>query len=411
MGVSQDMRLKFGVISPQDWGLPVASDLSDSPVETLGVSFAELETRARAATYQWLVRQFDNKTGAFHGHYRAPDGYFEPPQTVNLIAPWQLLAAYDRYRDSQLLAMAQSAAVWFYQRHVVDHPMSIAAGGVRDGAAADELWTKFSAEEAITCLGLFTRTGEHMWMNRAVQSGRYLVQARRHDFAPRYSLSAGKWLELGWDSWGRTIEANLLLWQARNQECWLEEALLWGEHALKIQASNGSFYLMDGEYYNTDLTADELRGLTMLHEATGRDDFLRAAQRFADWLLSIQTANGAWPLTVDRDGNVVMPTVGPGDVPNIGIAMLRLYHVTHDQRYLESALRATRYSLSVQVIPTSSHPYKDDEAARWGFWSWDPYYDYTLSADQSTHHVRGMWFVIDYWCANSASLSSESITR
>jgi DUF1680 family protein len=201
------------------------------------------------------------------------------------------------------------------------------------------------------------------------------------------------------------------LWQARNEERWLQEALLWGEHALEIQASNGSFYLMDGEYYNTDLTADELRGLTMLHEATGRDDFLRAAQRFADWLLSIQTANGAWPLTVDRDGNVVMPTVGPGDVPNIGIAMLRLYHVTHDQRYLESALRATRYSLSVQVIPTSSHPYKDDEAARWGFWSWDPYYDYTLSADQSTHHVRGMWFVIDYWCANSASLSSESITR
>ena len=49
----------------------------------------------------------------------------------------------------------------------------------------------------------------------------------------------------------------------------------------------------------------------------------------------------------------------------------------------------------MQLVPGSAHPYQDDDNARWGFWSWDPYYDYTQSADQSTHHARGMWFLID----------------
>jgi hypothetical protein len=112
-----------------------------------------------------------------------------------------------------------------------------------------------------------------------------------------------------------------------------------------------------------------------------------------------QTSGGAWALTTDRDGNVVMPTVGPGDIPNIAVALLRLYQVTRDVRYLESAYRALRYSLGVQVTPQSEHPYRDHPAALWGFWSWDPYYDYTQSADQSTHHARGMWFLVDYWHA------------
>ncbi len=56
-----------------------------------------------------------------------PDGFLDPPQTVNLIAPWQLIAAYDRYQDDQLLERARQAAEWFYTHHIVDHPMAIVA--------------------------------------------------------------------------------------------------------------------------------------------------------------------------------------------------------------------------------------------------------------------------------------------
>ena len=255
------MSLQFGVISSQEWSLPVAVAMDAKPLSELNVSWAEIERRARAATYEWLASQFDEESGAFYGHFRVPDGYLEPPQTVNLIAPWQALAAYDRYQDSAFLTMATRAAEWFYERHVVDHPMSVVAGGVRDGVAADQIWTKFSAEEVITCLGVYSRTHEPVWLERAQQSGRYLIQARRHGFAPRFALDATMWLASGWDSWGRVVEANLLLWDVLDDSSWLEEAVLWGEHGLGIQHEDGSFYLIDGEYYNTDLAADELRAL------------------------------------------------------------------------------------------------------------------------------------------------------
>ena len=72
------MQLPFGVISPQDWGLSVADMLPEEPLSVVGVSLAELDRRARAATYEWLLQQFDNTTGAFFGHFRVPDGYVEP---------------------------------------------------------------------------------------------------------------------------------------------------------------------------------------------------------------------------------------------------------------------------------------------------------------------------------------------
>jgi len=221
------------------------------------------------------------------------------------------------------------------------------------------------------------------------------VQSARHGFAPRYNLRTSRWEELGWQSFGRAVEACLEMERATLAPDWRERAIRWGELGLALQAADGSFYLIDGEYFNTDLAADELRALTFLFERTGRQEFLEAAQRFAGWLLAWQREDGAWPLTIDRDSNVVVPTVGPGDVPNLGIALLRLYAATGAEAYRAAAYRAFRYSLSVQAVPGSVHPYLDDPHVRWGFWSWDPYYDYTLSADQSTHHVRGMLFLLD----------------
>ncbi|GAG27432.1 unnamed protein product, partial [marine sediment metagenome] len=52
------MKLQFGVISPQDWGLPVVEAVSEEPIKGLGISPAELERRAQANTYEWLPGQF-----------------------------------------------------------------------------------------------------------------------------------------------------------------------------------------------------------------------------------------------------------------------------------------------------------------------------------------------------------------
>ena len=387
-----------GTISPHDWGLAPAPIAPDWELRGLSISAAALEQRIQANTYQWLPLQLDAETGAYYGHYRAPDRYREPPQTANLIASWQLMAAFDRYHDPHLLERATRALEFYYRHFVVSHPMSIVNGGARDGSATHEVWTKYSAEFVVGALGLFRRTGNLLWLERATQSGRFLVQATRHGFAPRYFLDRGRWagLESGWDSWGRVIAACLGLAQATGDARWQELALRWGEHALAIQAQDGCFYLIDQEYYNTDLAADELRGLAFLYEITGEERFLAAARRFADWHLAHQRPDGAWALTQDHEGNLVTPTVGPGDMPNIGIALLRLHHLTRHGAYLDAALRAFSYSLSKQVLPGSTEPYADDPCVQWGFWSWEPYYDYTVSADQATHHIRGMMFLLDY---------------
>lgn len=428
--------MQIGVISPQDWGLAVADATSERVLPEVGVSPAELDRRIRANTYHWLLPQFDEAAGAFHGFYSAREKRLEPPQTVNLIAPWQLLAAYDRYRDEALLALARRAADWFHDHFVITHPMSVVIGGVRESARSDELWTKFAAEFAILCVGLQRRTGEGRYLDWARQSAGFLIQSARHGFAPKYHEPSGGWQKRGWQSFGRVMEAFLELEQATGQPpgttggqpptrtgsavgagvttggqppittggqaTWAERARQWGEFGLSLQASDGGFYLIDDDYFNTDLAPDELRALVMLSERTGDSRFLQAARRFADWLLAHQRADGAWPLTIDRDGNVVVETVGPGDVPNLALALLRLAHVSGVDRYRQAALSALRYSLSVQAIPGSAHPYLNDPRVQWGFWSWDPYYDYTLSADQSTHHVRGMMFLLDLAAAGMA---------
>lgn len=390
------MKLQFGVISPQDWGLPVGEPVSEEPIKGLGISPAELERRAQANTYEWLPGQFHEGEGAFHGHYNATTKRLDIFQTVNLIAPWQLMAAYDRYGDEGLLGMAQRAADWFYEHFVVTHPMSVVVGGVRDTVRREELWTKYAAEHVILNLGLYRRSGDERFMQCARQSAGFLLQSGRHDYAPKYDQASGEWVKRGWQSFGRAVQAFLDLYQVTSHSFWLEQAVGWGEYGLTLQAPGGGFYLLDGEYYNSDIAADELRALSFLYEVTERREFLWAAQSFADWHLERQRGDGAWPVNIDRDGNVIAHVVGPGDVPNIAIALLRLHHLTKEEAYWQAAVRAFRYSLSTQVVPGSDHPYLDDLRVLWGFWSWDPYYDYTLSADQSTHHVRGMMFLLDY---------------
>ncbi len=395
--------MKGGVISPQDWGLPVYSGPEDRTIPGLDLTTGEITRRMRLNLYEWLPRQVDPQTGAICGFYRAIDGYREPPQTVNLIASWLCMAGYDRFGDQALLKLAVCALEFYYQNLVVSHPMSVICGGARDGAASAQVWTKFSAEFIIGALGLYQRTGQPAWLERAVQSGNYLIQAARHHFSPRYHLDTGRWdsTDFGWDSWGRAVEACLGLEQATGEPTWRQLAYLWGEHGLAIQASNGCYYLIDEEYFNTDLAADELRALAFLFEMSDDERYLQAAIQFARWLMETQRPDGAWPLTIDRDHHIVIPTVGPGDMPNLAIALLRLHELTAQPAYLDSARQTIRYSFSRQNLPESGHPYDGDPNVIGGFWSWDPYYDYSLSADQATHHIRGWMFLVDYLAAQS----------
>jgi uncharacterized protein YyaL (SSP411 family) len=322
---------------------------------------------------------------------------------TNLLASWHCIAAYDRYGAEDLLQKAVRAADWLNANMTETHPMSLVIGGVRDAWNQEEVWTKFTAELIILNLGIYSRTNEAEYLRRAVQSVRFLHQAELHDHATKYNHEQQRWITRGWQSFGRIIEAYLCLYEVTENFRWLGRALSWGEYSLTLQAPDQAFYLINGEYYNSDIAADEIRALTFLYEHTKLPQFRNAAQGFADWHLDNQRADGAWLLTIDRFSNPVSEYVGPGDVPNIAISLLRLHRATDENRYLSAALKAMQYVLTRQVKPGSSHPYAEDENVNWGLWSWDPYYDYTMSGDQITHFARGIWFMLDYL----ASLDTE----
>jgi hypothetical protein len=393
----------YGIISPADWELRPADKERLQSWAQLEVDADDWEERARQATYHWLMGNWLEDEGAFAGHYRAADQSFEPPQLTNLLAPWQCIAAYDRYGDAELLDKASHAADWLHENMVETHPMSLVVGGLQDALRPEELWTKFTAEFVILNLGLYARTQEGEYLRRAVQSVRFLHQAELHGHATKYDHEQQRWITRGWQSFGRIIEAYLYLYEVTENNRWLGRALAWGEYSLTLQAPDSAFYLINGEYYNSDIAADELRALTFLYERTKLPQFRSAAQSFADWHLRVQRPDGAWLLTIDQFANPVSEYVGPGDVPNLAIALLRLHRATGESRYLAAALKAMRYALTCQVTPGSSHPFADQENVWWGFWSWDPYYDYTMSGDQITHFARGIWFTLDYL----ANLSPE----
>jgi hypothetical protein len=278
--------------------------------------------------------------------------------------------------------------------------MSLVLGGVKDNIKPNQLWTKYTADYVILNLGLWERLREDEYLKRADQSSRFLLQSQNHGFAPKYDEWHERWVDRGWQSFGRVIVALVALQEFTGDAKWLEWAQTWAEYGLTLQDEDGGFYLINDDYYSSDIAADEIRGLLRVYLRTEDRRFLDAGLRFADWHLEAQLPDGSWPLSQDRWGEVVTDYRGPGDMPNIAVALLLAHKVTGEPNYILSAVRALRYSLGQQQIPgdgeADDRPYIDDTATHWGFWSWDPPYDYTMSADQSTHHARGFWFFVDY---------------
>jgi hypothetical protein len=389
-------------ISPKTWGLEPAGDCDTTYLNAVGLQKDDLENRARNNTYEWLRRQFNHDAGAFNGFYDPRSGTFAPPQTVNLIAPFQLMAAFDRYQDEELLDLARRAADWLEANMVETHPMSVVLGGVRDNIKVHQLWTKYAADYVTLNLGLWGRLEDEVYLTRGLQSSKFLLQSQGHNFATKYDDWAERWIETGWQSFGRVIDGMMALYEYTDNDRWLMRSRDWAEYALTLQADNGCFYLINDNYYSSDIAADEIRAFVRMYHRWDDTRYLEAATGFGDWHLANQCTDGAWPLSEDRCGVSVGEYIGPGDIPNIAVALLLLHRATNEPNYVAAAARALQYSLSQQQLPDEEGaPYIDDPVTHWGFWSWDPPYDYTMSADQSTHHVRGYWFFLDYFLSLS----------
>jgi len=387
-------------ISPEEGKLKKPDKKGKKRVEELlGIPYDTLQQRARNTVYLWLEQLFNEKAGALHHYYRADTRSMARIDQGNFLMAFNYLTMYDRYGDQLMLEKATSCFKWAYNNTTETHPMFTWQGGVSDGFNPDEIKIKDTGDAFLTCLALFRRTNKDEYLFYAKQFHNFIKQSHKAGFKSIYNKVTHQWSDTGfsWRAFGYPIIAYLEYYHLTGEKKYLTEAISWGEHALSLQADNGAFYLIDGQFWNSDLTANELRSLIYLYEITGEEVYLNSAIRYADWLLKRQSEDGTWPIGIDRDGEVCAPNIGPGDIPHIGISLACLHQNTREERYLDSAVATLKYSIKMQAIEEGRYPfYLDDPKVKWGFWSWEPLYDYSLSGDQSVHHIRGMLIIGDY---------------
>jgi len=390
----------YGTITPKDWGIKKPDKEGRKKVfKYLGIAYEELEKRWKNTVYKFLVNYFDEEVGACHHFYCANTKCLSGFDSGNFLIALNFLTMYDRYGDREMLDKAEKCFWYAYENCTDIHPMHSWQGGVKCGEKPWELYVKYTGDAAITAIALYIRTKNTRYLFCLKQFHNFLKQARQQGFKFKFNTNTYKWTDVGycWRSFGLPLVAYIQMYEITKKERYLEHARAWADYGVNLQADNGCFYLLDNMFWNSDLTAPELRGLVFLYEITGEKKYLNSAIKFADWLIKHQREDGAWPIGIDREDEVCAPNVGPGDVPNIGISLIRLHKVTGEKKYLNSAIRAVKYSIKMQATETGAYPYYlNDPLVHWGFWSWEPLFDYSLSGDQSIHHIRGMMFLADY---------------
>lgn len=389
----------FETIYPENWGIMRPSKEVEKVKELLGYSVQELEERVTNCVYSFLETLFDEKEQGLRHYYRADTKYYSELDSGNFLMAVNYLTMYDMHGAPKMLERAEACFMWAYHHATETHPMFTWQGGVRDGFKPNELYVKYTGDAFLTCTALYKRTKKEEYLFYIKQFHNFFKQAKKAGFKYKYNTDNYQWSDKGfvWRSFGFPVVAYIELYEATGEEKYLAEAIAWGEHGLTLQDENGCFYLLDGEFWNSDLTAPEIRGLCFLYEITREEKYLTAAKRFGDWLIAHQAPDGSWPIGIDADDEVCAPNIGPGDMPNIAISFIRLHMNTGEAKYLEAALCAIRYSISLQAVEGGKYPlYLEDKSVKWGFWSWDPLNDITLSGDQSVHHVRGILYMAYY---------------
>jgi hypothetical protein len=391
--------LGFETIFPTGWGLYRPHPDCMKIKEILGFPLSVLEDRVKNCVSCFLENLFDQEEQGLRHYYRADKKYKSELDSGNFLMAVNYLTMYDMTNDELMLQRAECCFKWAYEHATEINPMFIWQGGVRDGFKPNELYVKYTGDAFLTCIALYRRTKKEEYLFYIKQFHNFFKQAKKAGYKYKYDTNTYQWSDHGfvWRSFGFPVVSYIELHEATGEEKYLQEAIAWGEHGLKLQDENGCFYLLDGEFWNSDLTAQEIRGLVFLYELTEEQKFIVAARRFADWLIEKQGENGSWPIGIDHDDEICAPNIGPGDMPNIAMSLIRLHMNTQEKKYILAAIKAVRYSLDLQAVEGGKYPlHLDDPNVKWGYWSWDPLHDFTLSGDQSVHHIRGILFMSYY---------------
>lgn len=162
-------------------------------------------------------------------------------------------------------------------------------------------------------------------------------------------MSAGYSFRYGWlpsypETTGYIISTFLAYYHSSNNEEYLDRAGKMANWLLSIQFANGAFR---GLYGNAPAkptvfnTGQILQGLVRVYTETQKAEYLKAARNAADWLVDVQDEDGAWR-TLTYNG---LPHVYH---TRVAWPLLELYQVVPDESYLRAATKNIDWSLSNQ---------------------------------------------------------------
>jgi hypothetical protein len=113
---------------------------------------------------------------------------------------------------------------------------------------------------------------------------------------------------------------------------------------------------------------DPLRVLLWLWRVTGRPEYREAARKSAEFVLSGQKPDGAWPLAVNGGGYAAYSTLNDGATLWGMQAMLMGWHLTEERKYLDALLRAGDWIIRGQLPGQAcgwAEQYTDDGKPAW----------------------------------------------
>jgi rhamnogalacturonyl hydrolase YesR len=163
-------------------------------------------------------------------------------------------------------------------------------------------------------------------------------------------VSAGYSLRWGWlpsypETTGYIIPTFLDFYHLTGKEDYLQRAIRMADWLVSIQLAEGAF---SGHYGNVRYgpivfnTGQAMQGLVRIYKETLQAKYLDSARRSADWLVGSQDDDGAWRKFTFKDTPHVYHT-------RVAWPIFELYKLTQEETYLQVAIRNMEYALSNQT--------------------------------------------------------------
>ncbi len=159
-------------------------------------------------------------------------------------------------------------------------------------------------------------------------------------------VSAGYSLKSGWrpaypETTGYIINTFLNYSDFINDKKFLERAIKMGDWEIEIQLPDGAVRGGTGinDYPIVFNTGQVILGWTSLFSITKEERFLIAAKKAADWLINVQDSDGKWSKYEFNNTPHAYHT-------RVAWPILKVYALTNEERYKESALKNINWVLS-----------------------------------------------------------------